>query len=369
MAITDAVADPVEGALEDDLEGAPADELLGWYDRNRRNLPWRVGPGELADPYRVWLSEIMLQQTTVAAVRPYFEAFVRRWPTVHDLAAAEPDAVMHAWQGLGYYARARNMHRCARIVAGEMGGRFPESESNLRCLPGIGIYTAAAIAAIAFAAPAVVVDGNVQRVMARLFRVETSLPAAAAELRHHAAELTPESRPGDYAQAVMDLGATVCTRYNPACDVCPWGRRCRGRAVAAALPRRTPRPVRPARSGTAFWITRQDGAVLLRRRHQNGLLGGMMEIPSTDWRDGALPSLAVHLGAAPLAVSQWQEAEEKVRHGFTHFHLELRIAGGRVENAAPLPDCLWCLPEHLGEHALPTLMKKVARVALHAFDR
>ena len=232
----------------------------------------------------------MLQQTTVATVGPYFDSFLARWPSVGDLAAAELDDVLHAWQGLGYYARARNLHRCARHVAGELGGKFPNDEAGLRLLPGIGAYTAAAIAAIAFGRRAVVVDGNVERVIARMFAVREPLPGSKGKLYELADRLTPESRAGDYAQAVMDLGATVCTPRGPKCLLCPWKQACAGRDEAEGLPRRAPKPERPTRRGIAFWITRPDGACLLRRRPEKGLLGGMIEVPSTEWMEGAMPT-------------------------------------------------------------------------------
>lgn len=346
------------------LRKAPsAETLLAWYDRHRRRLPWRALPGATPDPYCVWLSEIMLQQTTVAAVGPYFESFLRRWPAVADLAAAELDEVLHAWQGLGYYARARNMHRCARQVAGAPGGRFPDDEADLLQLPGIGPYTAAAIAAIAFDRRAVVVDGNVERVMARTFVVEDPLPGAKRRLHELADDLTPHARPGDYAQAVMDLGATVCTPRGPKCKVCPWRDACKGRDIAESLPRRTAKPDRPLRRGVAFWITRPDGSVLLRRRPESGLLGGMIEAPSTDWREGPMPSLAAARKAAPLPARDWCQLPGTVAHGFTHFRLELAVLCGRVDGVAGAGE-LWCHPDRLGEQALPTVMKKLARHAL-----
>ncbi len=346
------------------LRKAPsAETLLAWYDRHRRLLPWRALPGTTPDPYHVWLSEIMLQQTTVAAVGPYFESFLRRWPAVADLAAAELDDVLHAWQGLGYYARARNMHRCARHVAGAPGGRFPDCEAELLKLPGIGPYTAAAIAAIAFGRRAVVVDGNVERVMARTFAVEDTLPGAKRRLHELAGGLTPDFRPGDYAQAVMDLGATVCMPRRPNCVVCPWRDDCRGRDIADSLPRRTPKPERPLRRGIAFWITRPDGAVLLRRRPESGLLGGMIEAPSTEWREGPMPSFAAARKAAPLPARDWRQLPGRVDHGFTHFRLELAVLSGSVGRNAGAGG-LWCHPDRLGEQALPTVMKKLARHAL-----
>lgn len=339
--------------------------LLDWYDRHARQLPWRLSPAQLRrgrrpDPYRIWLSEIMLQQTTVSTVGPYFRAFLDRWPAVVDLAAADLDAVLHAWAGLGYYARARNLHKCARAVAGEHGGVFPDTEAALRKLPGIGPYTAAAIAAIAFDRPAVVVDGNVERVMARLFAVDENSPAAKARLRALAEGLTPQARPGDYAQAAMDLGATVCTPRAPKCLMCPWQPECEAQAlgIAESLPRRAPKAERPLRLGIAFWTVRSDGAVLLRRRPERGLLGGMMEVPSSDWAARGPADMV----AAPVA-ADWRELPGQVNHGFTHFRLELRVLAAQVRKNAKA-DGIWVMPDALGDHALPTLTKKVVR---HAF--
>ncbi len=352
------------------MNDTSATELLTWYDRHARRLPWRLSPalarrGRRPDPYRVWLSEIMLQQTTVATVGPYFRAFLERWPTVADLAAADLDDVLHAWAGLGYYARARNLHKCARAVVDAHGGAFPDSDEGLRALPGIGPYTAAAIAAIAFDRPATVVDGNVERVMARLFAVEDSLPAAKSQLRALAQRLTPTARPGDYAQAVMDLGATVCTPRAPKCLRCPWQPSCRAQAIgiAEALPRRAPKAERPLREGLAFWAVRSDGAVLLRRRPERGLLGGMMEVPSTDW--GASDWAARQppdVAQAPVA-ADWRELPGQVTHGFTHFRLELTVMAARVRKNARA-DGVWIMPDAFGDHALPTLTKKVVRHAL-----
>lgn len=339
--------------------------LLAWYDRHRRRLPWRAGRGKRPDPYHVWLSEIMLQQTTVAAVGPYFRDFLARWPTVDALATADLDAVLHAWQGLGYYARARNMHRAAKTVSETLGGRFPEDEAALRALPGIGAYTAAAIAAIAFDRPAAPVDGNIERVMARLHGVETPLPAAKPALVALAQALAPRSstgRPGDFAQALMDLGATICTPRKPACALCPWRDDCTAFAAgkAEALPRRAAKADKPLRRGVAFWAVRDDGAVLLRRRPEKGLLGGMIEVPSTAWRDGTW-SAAQAIAAAPVA-AEWRALPGLVRHGFTHFDLELTVMAARVNGAAA--DGIWCLPDRLGDHALPTVMKKVCAHAM-----
>jgi A/G-specific adenine glycosylase len=340
-----------------------ANRLLAWYDRHARALPWRAPPGRYADPYHVWLSEVMLQQTTVAAVGPYFQRFLERWPTVAALAQAPLDEVLTAWAGLGYYARARNLHKCAQEVAGRCGGRFPEDEEALLQLPGIGDYTAAAIAAIAFGRPAAVMDGNIERVVARLFAVTEPLPAVKPRLKALAAGLTPAERPGDYAQAAMDLGATICTPAKPACVLCPWMSDCAARrlGIAESLPAKLAKPPRPLRHGMAFWTLRKDGAVLLRRRPDRGLLGGMMEIPSTDWR-GQPWDLAEALTAAP-AQSRWHPLPGIVTHGFTHFQLQLTVLVGRVERPE-LAKGLWCSLDGLGDQALPTLMRKVVRHAL-----
>ena len=339
-----------------------ASRLLDWYDRHRRVLPWRAAPGEHADPYRVWLSEIMLQQTTVATVGDYFRRFVERWPTVEALAAAPLDEVLSAWAGLGYYARARNLHACARAVVERHGGHFPDDEAGLRALPGIGDYTAGAIRAIAFDQPASAVDGNVERVIARLFAIETPLPDAKAEIRTRAARLVPAQRAGDYAQAMMDLGATVCTPRNPSCVICPLVAACQGRRAGRAeeLPRRAPKAEKPTRRGLAFVLSRKDGAILLRKRPASGLLGGMDEVPSSPWREGDF-SAAAALADAPVP-AKWTVLDGLVRHTFTHFHLELVVAHavattGRLAELAP--GTTWCTLDRLSERALPTVMRKV----------
>ena len=337
--------------------------LLAWYDRHRRAMPWRALPGETPDPYSVWLSEIMLQQTTVATVGPYFEKFVARWPKIENLAAANLDDVLHAWAGLGYYARARNLHKCAKIIALEHGGRFPDTEIELRKLPGIGPYTAAAVAAIAFGRTATVVDGNVERVIARLFAVKDPLPSSKVRLKKLAKKLTPDVRCGDYAQAIMDLGATVCSPSNPACGICPWRKACDGHLLgcAAELPKKSPKKERPTRYGTAFWLIAKDDCVLLRRRPEAGLLGGMMEIPSSEWRDSAWPN--GETDGAPLIDANWQIVRGEVRHTFTHFTLKLRVMAARVEGKPNLGG-VWCPPERFSDYALPTLMRKVVRLGL-----
>ena len=339
-----------------------AARLLAWYDRHRRRLPWRALPGERPDPYCVWLSEIMLQQTTVATVGPYFARFLARWPDIAALAAAKLDDVLHAWQGLGYYARARNLHACAQVVVQQHGGMFPTTEAELLTLPGIGAYTAAAIAAIAFDRHAAPVDGNIERVMARLFAVATPLPAAKPELRRLAASLVPAARPGDFAQAAMDLGAIICTPKSPKCVLCPWRDDCRARiaGIAESLPARLAKRAKPLRRGVAFWAVRADGAVLLRRRVEKGLLGGMMEVPATEWRSGAWERAAAQQ-AAPV-VARWALLPGVVRHSFTHFDLELQVLVGKAR--ATKAEGMWVQPDALGTQALPTVMKKVIAFAL-----
>jgi A/G-specific adenine glycosylase len=336
--------------------------LLTWYDRHRRRLPWRAGPGEAAEPYRVWLSEIMLQQTTVQAVKPYFEAFTRRWPTVADLAASPVEEIMKMWAGLGYYSRARNLHACARVLTDEFGGMFPQDESALRGLPGVGPYTAAAIAAIAFDRRAVVVDGNVERVIARLYALETPLPAAKPEIRRLADALTPASRPGDHAQAMMDLGATICSPRSPSCGVCPLLGCCSAQRSGApeTYPRKIPKGANPIRRGTAFVALRADGALLVRTRPPNGLLGGMTEVPTTAWiADGAFPRDGL---GAPLP-ADWRPAGV-VRHTFTHFPLQLAVLSAVVATETKAPaGARWIAAEDIPGEAFPTLFRKVLAAA------
>ena len=343
-----------------------ARRLLGWYDKNRRDLPWRAPPGKGVDPYGVWLSEIMLQQTTVGAVIPYFEHFTRRWPDIEALARAPLDEILVAWQGLGYYARARNLVKCAAVLASEYGGVFPKSVETLMKLPGIGPYSAAAIAAIAFDRPEVVVDGNVERVVARLYAVVEPLPGAKSQLRRLAAGLSPRRRPGDYAQAMMDLGATICTPRTPQCGSCPLRNGCAAHALGAPAdyPRRAPRTKRPLRRGTAWVALNEKGEILLRRRPEDGLLGGMMEIPSSPWRDGG--------GTAPIlpeVTAAWRVLDRPVAHVFTHFRLELRVAWVRIkarQGRELAPDGVWAAPDALGGFALPSVMKKVCAAGLAA---
>jgi A/G-specific adenine glycosylase len=343
-------------------EIAPA--LLAWYDRHRRRLPWRALPGETADPYRVWLSEIMLQQTTVAAVAPYFERFLQRWPNVEALAAAPLDQVLQHWAGLGYYARARNLHKCAMAVARDHGGLFPDSEAGLLQLPGIGAYTAAAIAAIAFERSTNVVDGNVERVMARLHAQATPLPQVKPVLKRLAAQHVPKRRAGDYAQALMDLGATICTPRQPRCVLCPLLQQCRARALGIQdeLPRRSPKAEKPTRYGMAFVLQRSDGAILLRRREEKGLLGGMMEVPSSGWSTEKRNDREL-MKVAPVAAG-WSELPGVVRHTFTHFHLELRVAAASLRAAPRGIDGKFVVIDGLDGEALPSVMRKIVAHAL-----
>ncbi|MSO74330.1 MAG: A/G-specific adenine glycosylase [Alphaproteobacteria bacterium] len=349
-------------------EVALPEHLLAWYDRHRRRLPWRATPGQTVDPYRVWLSEIMLQQTTVPTVIGHFDRFLARFPRVERLAEAPLDDVLHAWQGLGYYARARNLHRAARAIVERHGGVLPEDAEVLRALPGVGEYTVAAIRAIAFGRPANVVDGNVERVMARLFAVETPLPKAKTELKRLAAALVPEARPGDYAQALMDLGALICTPRSPGCLGCPLAEICAARkaGLAEELPRRALAKEKPRCYGTVFWLERGDGAVLLRRRPEDGLLGGMIDVPSTPWGSDPPDALAA-LCHAPVKAG-WRPLPGTIAHGFTHFDLELTVMTARLA-AGGAPAGLWSRPAEFHRHAFPTLTRKVIRHVLGAAPR
>ncbi|ACP24352.1 putative A/G-specific adenine glycosylase [Sinorhizobium fredii NGR234] len=356
----------------DTLKAADAAPLLlDWYDRHHRDLPWRVSPpmaarGAVADPYHVWLSEVMLQQTTVQAVKAYFDKFLRLWPRVEDLAAAETEEVMKAWAGLGYYARARNLKKCAEVVAREHGGRFPDREEGLKSLPGVGDYTAAAIAAIAFNRHSAVLDGNVERVISRLYAIETPLPAAKPEMRRLVSELTPLDRPGDFAQAMMDLGATICAPKRPACALCPFRGNCRALTVAdpETFPRKAARKEKPLRLGAAFVAIDRSDAVYLRKRADSGLLGGMTEVPGTDWtarRDGE-----TSIEAGPFAAA-W-EACGTVTHVFTHFELRLSVYRAEVGDMAACAEGWWEPIASLKAQALPTVMKKAITQAIpHAF--
>ncbi len=346
--------------------------LLTWYDSARRDLPWRARPEEKTDPYKVWLSEIMLQQTTVKAVIPYFETFMARWPSAEALAAASRDEVLAAWAGLGYYSRARNLYTCAQAVARD---GFPASEAALRALPGVGAYTAAAIAAIAFDEPAAVVDGNVERVIARLFAIEQPLPSAKPVIRSMAAVLTPSKRPGDYAQAMMDLGATICTPRSPSCLLCPVRSFCTAsdRGDAERFPVRAAKPEKPIRRGDAFVVVRtQDGTphVLLRRRRDKGLLGGMMEVPCTEW----MADTTGHPAFQERPVRSLQPngdwiAAQTIKHTFTHFHLEMRVLAARYHGVTAEAEAFggeWAALANLSAFALPAVMKKAMHAGLEA---
>ncbi|MEP1613042.1 MAG: A/G-specific adenine glycosylase [Roseobacter sp.] len=340
--------------------------LLDWYDTHARRMPWRVPPelrksGIEPDPYRVWLSEVMLQQTTVTTVKGYFERFTQRWPTVHELAAAQDADVMGEWAGLGYYARARNLLKCARKVVDEHGGQFPPHHEKLLKLPGIGPYTAAAIASIAFDLRHTVLDGNVERVMARLHDVHTPLPEVKPTLMLHAAALTPQKRPGDYAQAVMDLGATICTPKSPACGICPWNAPCVGRAkgTAAELPKKTPKKPKPVRHGTVFLAQREDGAWLLETRPDKGLLGGMLGWPGSDWIDVNLQIPETD----PPCRGNWHLIDGEVRHTFTHFHLVLHIFFAKVPLDVSPAAGDFVSRETFQPSNLPTVMRKALDLA------
>jgi A/G-specific adenine glycosylase len=345
--------------------------LLAWYDRHRRVLPWRARCGERADPYKVWLSEIMLQQTTVKAVAPYYVRFLARWPTVEALSSASLDDVLRTWAGLGYYARARNLHACARILVERHGGLFPDDRERLRALPGIGDYTAAAIAAIAFDKPTVPVDGNVERVVARLFALREELPAAKPAIKRLAASLLPPQRPGDFAQALMDLGASLCSPKRPACALCPWNESCLAcaRGDQETFPRKAPKREGALRRGAAYVALRADGRVLLRKRPDKGLLAAMTEVPGSEWSHDFDDRSAVSL-APRLKGAKWRRVPGAVRHVFTHFPLELAIFSARVPRATPaLKGARWVKLVDLPGEALPNVMRKVLAHALKLDSR
>jgi A/G-specific adenine glycosylase len=341
-----------------------AQQLLAWYDIHRRVLPWRAKKGAKADPYRVWLSEIMLQQTTVAAVGPYFRKVLARWPDVKALAAAELDDVLAAWAGLGYYARARNLHRAAKLVASELNAAFPTTADGLRALRGIGTYTAAAIAAIAFDSREAAMDANAERVVARLFAIETPMPKAKREIRAQGQSLVPEKRTGDFAQALMDLGSAICTPKRPACANCPLGGACKARAkgIQELLPVKAPERVRPLKRGAAFVVRDAKGAVLLMRRPEDGLLGGMMQPPLGPWTDD-FPSAKEALLQAPFRAA-WEKRAGIVRHGFTHFALEIEVYVADVGKRPLHGDGKWVARDDLASVALPTAMRKILEHAL-----
>ena len=345
-------------ARDDEICKHTATALLRWYDAHARSLPWRSPPGAPpTDPYRVWLSEVMLQQTTVTAVIPYFEKFTKSWPNVTDLARADDGSIMAAWAGLGYYARARNLVACAKAVAAT-GGRFPDTEDALRALPGLGAYTAAAVAAIAFGRRAVVVDANVERVVVRLFAIEAPLPGARKAIRAAADSITPGARAGDFAQAMMDLGSGVCTPRSPRCGDCPLAALCRGRALGdpARLPVKAAKAARPERTGTAFWIERNHKVWLVRRAGR-GMLGGMLALPDDGWTARADGS-----GAVPIR-GAWRDAGQ-VSHGFTHFTLVLSVRVLADAAGNPPGEGEWWPLENLAEAGLPSLFARAAERAV-----
>ena len=386
-----------------------AKKLLDWYDVHRRTLPWRAPRGRKADPYRVWLSEIMLQQTTVQAVGPYFKKFLTRWPDVRALAAADLDDVLAAWAGLGYYARARNLHRAAKMVAEELGGKFPCTAAELQKLPGIGHYTSGAIAAIAFDEREAAVDANAERVIARLFAVEEPLPASKPKLRALTQSLVPEKRAGDFAQALMDLGATICTPKRPTCKNCPWFKECEARksGIQETLPMKGAKAARPLKRGAAFVARDKNGAVLLVKRPEKGLLGGMLQPPLGPWTE-SFPSKKEALLQAPFR-AEWKKLSGVVRHGFTHFELEIEVyivdrttrpqkinlchsrpsdaqrregkgtqvskpgvrstpgspsLGAQTRASPGMTEFFWIEESRLGDAALPTIMRKIIAHAL-----
>ncbi|SDE20912.1 A/G-specific DNA-adenine glycosylase [Kordiimonas lacus] len=338
-----------------------AKQLLDWYDRNRRDLPWRAAHGESADPYHVWLSEIMLQQTTVATVKGYFEKFLTRWPSVDALAAAPQEDVLQEWAGLGYYARARNLHKCAQVVVEVHQGSFPQTEEGLKALPGIGDYTGAAIAAIAFGEPAAVVDGNVERVVSRLFRVTDALPGAKKVIKAHTAEITPTKRPGDFAQAMMDLGSGVCTPKTPKCLLCPIRGACAAHEAGdmERFPVKAPKKAKPTRRAISFWLE-HDGHVLLERRPQKGLLGGMPGLFSTPWEERpAFPAKEEWLTHRP-SEDYWKPVEGMAKHTFTHFHLETKLLAAKADSKLNIENGFWHPVADLDAVGLPTVFKKIA---------
>jgi len=345
---------------------AIVERTLRWWDRNRRDLPWRANPGERPDPYRVWLSEVLLQQTTAQAAAPYFRKFVDTWPTVEDLAGASTEAVIGAFAGLGYYSRARNLHACAKAIAAG-GGRFPDEEAGLRALPGVGDYTAAAIAAIAFGRQAAPVDGNIKRVLARLLALDQPAGEAKARIRAAAVGLAPSRRAGDFAQALMDIGATICRPKNPACAACPLSDDCAGRRCGApeAFPRPPAAKPKPRRVGTAFFARRTDGAFLARRRPSRGLLASTVELPGSVWTSAG-PGTAWRLDAPVPA--RWRRLPGGIEQAFTHFVLSLTVFAAPFDGAAPA-GLFWLAPEAVGRAGLSSVMQKAVAHAARGVPR
>ncbi len=342
-------------------------QVLSWYDKHARILPWRSPPRQKPDPYHVWLSEIMLQQTTVGAVIPYFEKFLAKWPDIKALANADRQDVMTAWAGLGYYARARNLHACAKVVTEEMGGIFPEDERELLSLPGIGPYTAAAIASIAFNKPSTVADGNIERIMARYYAVTEPLPGVKKELKAHAHSLSHRQteRPGDYAQALMDIGATVCTPRAPKCGICPVRLGCKGRkqGIAKDLPTRAVKTLKPLKFGFVYWIQDKEGRVLLHKRPDGGLLGGTYGLPASDWVDvteKSKPRRPEYLQGV-----RFEKDSHKIRHSFTHFDLELEVRRSTPVKSLKIgKNYFWHRTEDIDNFGFPSVFKKAVKLSL-----
>lgn len=343
--------------------GPTARKLLAWYDRERRAMPWRAEPGQVVDPYHVWLSEIMLQQTTVTAVTPYFIKFLKLWPDVSALASASRDEVLTAWAGLGYYSRARNLHACANVLVDEYGGHFPSSEKELLKLPGIGAYTAAAIASIAFGQRAAVVDGNVERVITRQFALRAPMPKAKAQVKALVEPIVPKARPGDFAQATMDLGATICTPRSPSCQMCPWDKSCMAHAAGeeTLYPVKAPKKEKPTRRGVVFWSETSKGEVLIEQRPETGLLAAMWQFPTDEWTTRSARSAfgkAAKDKSAPFEAA-WIRVPGLVTHTFTHFHLELGVYHTKVEGGVNPDRGQFVKMTDLADYALPSLMQKV----------
>lgn len=340
-------------------------QLLRWYDKNRRVMPWRSLPGVAPNPYHVWLSEVMLQQTTVATVGPYFQKFIKRWPELKDLARASLEDIMKMWAGLGYYRRARFLYECAQEIILNHKGRFPQSVDQLQKLPGLGPYTAAAIASIAYNQRANVVDGNVERVICRLFALRKPLAEIKPILKDCAAQLLPSSRYGDYAQALMDLGATICTPQRPKCELCPWKGSCQAYALkmTSDLPRRSKKKTKPVRRAIAFVLWGQNDTIYLQQRDMKGLLGGMMEVPSSPWKVGPMPDLPEVMDAAPLE-GKWSMKSGFVRHVFSHFELQVAVAVGATrKRLIKSPHARWVARKDLDKQALPSLIRKIIQYA------
>jgi len=338
-----------------------SNQILKWYDMHARALPWRAKQGLVPEPYHVWLSEIMLQQTTVATVKAYFEKFCRLWPSVETLAAARQEEVLKEWAGLGYYARARNLHKCAGVISQEFGGKFPTTEAELKKLPGVGGYTAAAIASIAFNEPAAVVDGNIERIISRCFRIKLPLPAAKKPIKAQVAKLTPKQRSGDFAQAMMDLGASHCRPKNPNCMLCPVQSNCAAQKAGdmEAYPVKAPKKVKPTRRAVSFWLE-HEGHVLLERRPDNGLLGGMPGLFSTPWVEcDKIPASVEFVKHAP-STAEWAVTNGIAKHTFTHFHLETMLVQASIKIRLNIENGFWHPVTALPDVGFPTVFKKIA---------